>query len=549
LQNLQSHGNLFLRHDENESAWEYEEISVQTLIFIRRRICGNLKNINLKVEMEENLLNYIPSGPATCEYRRLANLNYRLQRRNIDIISRVFYLKASKVRIFAELKLRQLLKSSGMMADKKTYLTWMSNLTNDILLSEAVTARVQGCSGSPDDYSPSADGDSDEFIYETLDAYSIELPSFKENFDSTAPQIVNDSCSLYAISGSGHGVPVTCELESTEKNQMNENKGMHWTKKEMHDDHLPPSAHAQSEMKGECRSTEELNEAIDIKSIAVSLEDTPDDKKLLIENLINFVPSTNDIGRYHQQKRIGEDVDLSAYDDCSFNDNESSSTISATTSAARNRDPASNLPHSAITVPAKGTRSVLTTGPTTESRCKGDQADNSKISEVNFSGSWYPSSTPVMMREMNLPRHNVDRGISFCNSGIIDSPLSAVDAASRTCARSLQRQMSSDPFLCSPDTIIPNTDPPPSSATSMSAPTRNYHSMPSARESVDLSSITFQVIPLPSPHLPYPPLSSLIFPPLLFPPFFYPPLIFFPFLPSPPLCLTTGNDVLVQTSL
>jgi hypothetical protein len=398
-----------------------------------------------------------------------------------------------------------------MMADKKTYLTWMSNLTNDILLSEAVTGRVQSCSGSPDDYSPSADGDSDEFIYEALDAYSIEVTSFKENSDSTAPEIVNDSGALYAILGSGHGVPVTCELESTEKNQMSENKGMDWTIKEVHDDHLAPSAHAQSEVKGECRSTEELNEAIDIKSIAVTLEDTPNDKKLLIENLINVVPSTNDNGRNHQQKQIGEDVDLPAHDDCSFNENESSSTISATTSAARNRDPASNLLHSAITAPAMGTRSVLTTGSTTESRCKGGQADNSKISEVNFSGSWYPSSTPVMMRRMNLPKHNVDRGISFFNSGIIDSPLSVVDAASRTCARSSQRQMSSDPFLCSPDTIIPNADPPPSSTTSMSAPTPNYPSRPSARESVDLSSITFQVIPLPSPHY-----STLIFPLLLY---------------------------------
>jgi hypothetical protein len=401
-----------------------------------------------------------------------------------------------------------------MMADKKTYLTWMSSLTNDILLRDAVTGRAQSDSGSPDDYSPSADGDSDEYIYETLEAYSIELPSFKENSDSTVPEIVNDSFALHAMLGSGHGVPVTCERKSTEKNLMNVNKCMDWTKKEVHDDHLAPSGPDQSALKGEYRSPEELDEAAQIKSISITLEDSLDDKKLRIENSINFVPSTHDNGLDHKQKRIGDDADLTAYDDCSFNEKQSSSTISVTTSAARSRVAASNLLHSAIAAPAMGTRSDSTISSTTESRSKGGQALNSKFSEVNFTGSWYPSSTPVIMRGVNLPIHTVDREISFSNSGIVDSPLSGVDPASRTCARPSRSEMLSDPFLFSPDTIIPNADPMPSSATSMSAHKRQYPSRPSARESVDLSSITFQVIPLPSP-----------------------------------LCLTIGNDALVQPSL
>lgn len=380
------------------------------------------------------------------------------------------------------------------MADKNSYMTWMSNLTNDIILSEAVIGTGQSNSYSSDNYNPSADGDSDEFIYETLDACSIELPLFKETHDSTAPEIKNDGNALYAMLGSGHEISATFQQESTENKQISENEFVDWTKLEAHDDYSTPSGPVQSALNGKLRSAEELNVATDINFIASTL----DDRKPLIEKSINFDPSTNYNGHGYEQKRIGEDADLPAFDDGSLTANESSTIISASTSAARNGGAASTLLHSAITAPAMGTRSALTTSSTNEPRSNGGQALYSKFSEVNFSGSWYPSSTPVILGGSGLPRHTVGRETSFSSSGIMDSPLSIMGATSSIYERPLQRQLSSDPFLCSPDTMVLNADPSLSPATSKSVPTRQYPSRPPTSESVDLSSITFQVIQLTS---------------------------------------------------
>lgn len=448
------------------------------------------------MEMAENLLKYIPNGPASCKYRRFPNLRIR----NNDTMMTLCYfcIKASKVRIYAELKLQLLRKSPGMMADKKTYMTWMSNLTNDILLSEAITGMIDSDSGTSNNCNPSADGDYDEFIFETLDAYSIELPLFKEKSSPTAPEIANDGNTLHVVMVSDHGVPATAEVESTKLNQMSEY--LDWTKNDAHNDHPTLFESVPSTLKDECRSAEKFNKATDIDPNAITF----DDRNHLIGNSTNFVQSTSSEGvdLDNEEGRIGEGADLPACDDCSLNGNESFSIATAPASAARCSGSASCLQHSVITVPVMGTRSASATSSTAMYRSNGGQTFNSTFGEVDFSGSWCPSSAPVIPSRCSLPRHAVEREISFSTSDINDSPLSVVGTSSSTCARPSQTRLPSDQLLCSSNTFILNADPSSSSAMARRATTRQYQypSGPLARESVDLSSITFQVIHVTLPN-------------------------------------------------
>ena len=408
-----------------------------------------------------------------------------------DVVFCIFLFKASKVRIFAERKLQQLLESPKMMADKKSFMIWMNDLTNDIVLSETVTRRVLSDSDLLNSNRP---GDrNSNHILDTLDSSSTQLPSSEEKFSPIDSVIANDGISVRAKLGNGLRVPSTSEFENTRVTETDEKKKFEMNTKDAPSEYSTHTKLDRTALNDECRSFEDLTQMTNVNSSSRSSED----QTISIGNLINTMSVTTSNGADLQQMMTGGAAELSAFNDWSSNGTKSSHSTAANTSAAQCDDAAPTPPSSIFFVPSIATKFLTATSAETDVRPtvreKVTAASALQSSEVNFSGSWYPPSIPVTSRSSNLPRHAAGSEVSSSSHGKRDSPFNHVDGNSTSYLPQSRRQLSSASL--GPETR--NTDPPPPSSSAAPAIVPNRQHFPSsssAVESVDLSNITFQVI-------------------------------------------------------